>query len=54
MLSFVEKQQTITRKEIEQMFGISQTASGRLLKQMTQKHLLIREGRGKSTYYRLP
>ncbi|MGN0483094.1 MAG: ATP-binding protein [Lachnospiraceae bacterium] len=54
VLSLAEKQQTITRKEVEQLLGISQTASGRLLKEMTQKHLLVQEGRGKSTRYRRP
>ncbi len=54
VLKFLSKHAFITRKETEEALQLGQTTSGRLLRQMTEKHLLVQEGRGKNTKYRLP
>lgn len=43
----------VTRKNVETLLGIGQTTAGRLLKEMTGKGLLIQEGKGRNTRYRL-
>lgn len=53
VIRLAKKQDRITRREVEELLGISQTTSGRLLKQMTENGQLIKEGRGKNTYYRI-
>ncbi len=48
------KEQTIfTRKDVERVLGISQTACGRLLKRMIEKGQIVQEGRGRNTHYRI-
>lgn len=44
----------VKRKEVEILLGIGQSSSGRLLKKMIENGLLIKEGKGKNTYYCLP
>lgn len=44
----------VKRKEVEILLGIGQSSSGRLLKKMIENDLLIKEGKGKNTYYCLP
>ena len=53
VLALLTKQRSITRKEVEKLLKISQTASGRLLRQMTEKGRIVREGRGKNIHYHL-
>ena len=40
-----------TKKIRKERLGISQTTSGRILKQMVKKGLIMQRGRGKNTYY---
>ena len=54
VIALARKQGSVTRKEAEILLGISQTACGRLLKQMVGNGLLVPEGKGKNTHYCLP
>mgnify|MGYP002238542836 CR=1 FL=1 len=40
-----------SRKQVQERLGISQTTSGRILKQMVKKGLIMQRGRGKNTCY---
>lgn len=42
----------IVRKDVDQLLGIGQSTSGRLLKQMEINGQIVKEGKGKNTYYR--
>jgi len=42
----------ISRKDVEQALGISQTMAGRILKQLIQKSIIARSGAGSKTQYR--
>lgn len=53
IILLAEKNIYITRKEVEDCFRISQTSAGRILKEMVQENILLQEGRGKNTRYRL-
>jgi ATP-dependent DNA helicase RecG len=44
----------IERKDVEAMLGLSQTPSGRLLKKMTDRGILMKRGNGKNTIYTKP
>ena len=54
VIALARKQGSVTRKEAEILLGISQTACGRLLKQMVGNGSLVPEGKGKNTHYCLP
>lgn len=54
VLRLVQQKQRISRKEVEQALALSQSAAGRLLKYMLGEGILIQEGRGRNTVYRLP
>jgi ATP-dependent DNA helicase RecG len=43
----------VTRKEVQDTLEMSQTSTGRLLKRMVDYKLIVQEGQGKNTYYRL-
>lgn len=43
----------VSRREIEETLKLSQSTAGRLLKQMIKSGLLVTEGRGRNTRYRL-
>jgi ATP-dependent DNA helicase RecG len=49
----IEKSTKISRKEVEKVLQISQTMSGRFLKQLTNKGLIEKVGKGKNTAYSL-
>jgi ATP-dependent DNA helicase RecG len=51
VVALVREQGFVTRRDVESFLGMSQTASGRLLKQMTSNGQIVRTGRGKSTRY---
>lgn len=51
ILEFVEKKGAIARKDVEGLLSISQTMSGRLLKQLVEKNMLKIVGSGKKIKY---
>jgi ATP-dependent DNA helicase RecG len=53
VLNLLKRREYITRKDVEDVLQVAQTTSGRLLRRMVDKLLLQKEGRGKSTRYRL-
>ena len=53
VIALAKKQGTFTRKDLEKALGISQTACGRLLKQMMENRQIVQEGKGRNTHYRL-
>lgn len=53
VLTLAEKQETFTRRDVEEALGISQTSCGRLLKRMIEKGRIVQTGKGKNTRYRL-
>lgn len=53
IIALAKKQGTFNRKEVEKLLGMSQSASGRLLRQMTEKGIIVSQGRGKNTRYTL-
>ena len=50
-MQMIDQEKRIQRKQVQEMLGISQTTSGRILKQMVEDGLIIQRGRGKNTYY---
>ena len=54
VIAMTKQRGFITRKEVEILLGIGQSSCGRLLKKMIENGLLIQEGKGKNTHYRLP
>lgn len=52
VLALAAERESFTRKEAERLLGISQTACGRLLRQMVESGRIVQEGKGKSTRYR--
>ena len=51
ILKMLITEKRIQRKQVQEKLGISQTTSGRILKQMVEKGLIVQRGRGKNTYY---
>ncbi len=51
VLLLAETHQAISRKDVQNSLGISQTSAGRLLKQMVNNGLLNQQGNGKNTKY---
>ena len=54
ILSLVYQNGSIARQDVEILLDTAQTTAGRILKQMCEKNLLVQEGNGKNTRYRLP
>ena len=54
VIALARKQGNITRKEVETLLDIGQSTCGRLIKQMIGDGLIVQEGKGRSTRYRLP
>ena len=54
ILKYLQKNKTITRKDVEEILGISQSSAVRLLKKMLASGLLVCEGGGRNIKYRLP
>lgn len=53
ILKLVLQNGTISRSEISSALGLSQSTAGRLIKQMSNNGLLVQEGKGRNTRYRL-
>ena len=53
VIALAKKQNSFTRKDVEEALGISQSACGRMLKQMAQRGQIIQEGKGRNTHYLL-
>lgn len=53
VIALAKKQNSFTRKDVEEELGISQSACGRMLKQMAQRGQIIQEGKGRNTHYLL-
>ena len=51
ILLLAENQYAVSRKDVQEALGISQTTAGRLLKQMVDNGLLTQQGNGKNTKY---
>ena len=51
LMLLLQERGSITRQDAETHLGISQTSAGRLIKQMIEKGLLSKEGKGKATRY---
>ncbi|WP_195421337.1 DUF977 family protein [Faecalicatena contorta] len=54
IIQLIKAQGAVTRQDVETLLNVSQTTTGRYLKQMLQNGLLLREGKGKNTKYILP
>ena len=53
VIALAKKQNSFTRKDVEEELGISQSTCGRMLKQMAQRGQIIQEGKGRNTHYLL-
>ena len=53
IIALAKEQRAFTRKDVENVLGISQSTCGRLLKQMIEKGQIIQEGKSRNTHYRL-
>lgn len=51
VLYLTREQGTITRRDAEALLGLSQTSTGRVLRQLMDKSLLVQEGKGKNSKY---
>ncbi len=54
ILALAAGQALISRKEVQEHLQVSQSTAGRLLKQMTDKGLLMQQGSGRNVRYYLP
>lgn len=54
VLELARKSGEITRKDVEKLINVKQTAAGRLLKNMVNNGLLYQSGQGMKTKYTLP
>ncbi len=53
VLELAKSKGAITRKDVEQVTELRQTAAGRLLRSLVEQNLLVQEGQGKNTEYRI-
>ena len=53
LLSLARSQETFTRKDVEKALGLSQSASGRLVKKLLEEERVVPIGNGKGRRYRL-
>ncbi len=53
VLELIRKKGEAARRDVEEALSISQTASGRLLKDMIERGQIVRQGSGKGTRYRI-
>ncbi len=51
IIALALKQGAVTRKDVERLLGISQTTSGRVIRQMVENGQIVRKGRWKNTRY---
>ena len=52
ILQLATEKGRIVRKDVDELLGVGQSTSGRLLKQMEINGQIVKEGKGKNTYYR--
>lgn len=50
---FIEVEGEATRKQIEELLGVGQTTAGKVLRGLAEDGVIVQEGRGPSTRYRL-
>ena len=53
MLRLLESKETITRAEVEQLLDVGTATAFRILKHLTDAGMVLQEGKGKNTKYRL-
>ena len=53
IISFINKNGYITRKDIQSLLGISQSSANRVIKNLTNKSIIYQEGNGKSIKYKI-
>jgi ATP-dependent DNA helicase RecG len=51
VLEFARNKGAVSRKDVEQITELKQTAAGSLLRNLVEQNLLVREGQGKNTEY---
>ncbi len=49
----VKEKNVITRKEVEEKLGLSQAGAINIINKLMDKKILIKEGKGRNTYYRI-
>ena len=52
VLALLDVQQRVSRKDVQEMLGISQSSALLLLRQMMQEGIIVKENSGKNTLYR--
>ncbi|MCH3943350.1 MAG: putative DNA binding domain-containing protein [Atopobiaceae bacterium] len=50
---FVESKGSVSRRQVEDLLGVKQTTAGKLLRELVDSDVLVRNGRGPQTRYRL-
>ena len=53
VLSLFEKKDSIVRKDVDDLLGVSQSTSSILLREMLDDGLIVKVGRGRNLKYRL-
>ena len=53
ILTYLQNHDFITRPEVDTLLSVSQTTSSRLLKRMLQQSMIVQDGSGRRTKYRL-
>ena len=53
ILKHLQTNARITISEVQSMFGISREMANRLLKPLLKNELIVRQGKGRATYYEL-
>jgi len=53
IIAYIEQYKRIVSKDVEKLLGIKESRTRELLKQMVEKGLIVRLGRGRSTCYML-
>ena len=54
VIELAKAQGSFTRNEVEKLLVMSQSTSGRLIKQMLEKELIAQKGKGRNTLYYIP
>ena len=53
VMQYLTKNRTITRSNAQDLLGLSQTPTGKVLRKMTEDGLIVREGGSRNTKYRI-
>ncbi|BBE31435.1 hypothetical protein OSSY52_15760 [Tepiditoga spiralis] len=51
ILIYIEKNKKITTKELKKLFNIKDTRAKEILKELMNKNLIERKGKGRNTHY---